>query len=80
MTRLKETVIHKRINITLPERTMKLLDRITEKGSRSAFLDEAVNFYVKEIGNANLKKQLRAGAIARAERDASLAEEWFALD
>ena len=72
--------MHKRVNITLPENTIQLLDRITEKGSRSAFVEQAVRFYIKEIGVANLKKQLRMGAIARAARDAATAEEWFALD
>ena len=80
MNILKGTAVHKRVNITLPENTIQLLDRITEKGSRSAFVEQAVRFYIKEIGVANLKKQLRMGAIARAARDAATAEEWFALD
>ncbi|MDO8582595.1 MAG: ribbon-helix-helix domain-containing protein [bacterium] len=80
MNTLKGTTVHKRVNITLPENTIQLLDRITAKGSRSAFVEQAVRFYIKEVGSANLKKQLRAGSIARAARDTTTAEEWFALD
>ncbi len=70
----------KRVNVTLPEDTLRLLDRVAQKGDRSGFVDRAVRFYVEEIGQANLKKQLRRGAIARAGRDLSIAEEWFPLE
>lgn len=72
--------MHKRINVTLPEATVKLIDRVTRKGDRSRFIDQAVKRYVEEVGRENLKKRLREGAIKRAERDLSLASEWFALD
>ena len=70
----------RRVNVTLPENTLQLLDRVAEKGDRSSFVDRAVRFYVKEIGHANLKKQLRLGALAHAARDLSIAEEWFPLE
>jgi len=76
----REITVHKRVNVTLPEDTLRLLDRVTEKGDRSSFVDQAVRFYVKEVGRANLKKQLRLGATARASRDLGLAEEWFSVD
>ncbi len=70
----------KRVNVTLPEDTLRLLDRVAQKGDRSSFVDRAVRFYVKETGQANLKKQLRLGALARASRDLSVAEEWFPIE
>lgn len=70
----------KRVNMTLPQDTLRLLDRVAQKGDRSGFVDQAVRFYVKEIGRVNLKKQLRLGAIAHAARDLSIAEEWFPLE
>ena len=76
----QEVTIHKRVNVTLPADTLQLLDRVAEKGERSGFVDRAVRFYVKEVGSANLKKQLRLGAIARASRDLAVAEEWFPVD
>ena len=34
--------MRKRINISLPEETLELIDRVTEHGDRSRFIDEAV--------------------------------------
>lgn len=70
----------KRVNVTLPPGTLRMIDRVTEKGDRSRLIEEAVRFYVKEMGRANLRQQLRAGAIARAERDLRVAEEWFPFE
>lgn len=75
-----QTTVRQRINITLPEETVRLIDRVTENGNRSRLIDEAVKRYVDEIGRANLKKHLKEGAIRRAERDLGLAEEWFSLE
>ncbi len=72
--------MHRRINVTLPEETVKLIDRVTKKGNRSRFIDEAVKHYVEEIGRANLRKRLEEGAVCRAERDLTLANEWFLLE
>jgi len=71
---------HKRVNVTLPADSLRLLDRVAAKGERSGFIDRAVRFYVKEAGIANLKKQLHLGAIVRASRDLAVAEEWFPVD
>jgi CopG family transcriptional regulator/antitoxin EndoAI len=73
-------IMRKRVNITLPEETLELIDRVTGHGDRSRFIDEAVKHYVEQRGRANLKKQVKEGAIRRAERDLALSEEWFALD
>ena len=71
---------YKRINITLPDITIKLLDRVVKKGSRSSFVDQAVHFYIDQSGQVNLEKQLREGAISRSKRDLSIAEEWFLIE
>lgn len=72
--------IRKRVNVSLPQATIQLLDRVAEPGSRSAFVDRAVHFYVRTVGQANLKEKLRQGATNNARRDLTLAEEWFAID
>lgn len=72
--------MHQRVNITLPEETLQLIDRVTEKGDRSRFIDQAVKHYVKEIGRTNLRKKLKEGAVNRAQRDLSLAGDWFVLE
>ena len=68
-----------RLNITLPEQTVRLLDRAVPKGQRSRLIDEAVKRFVREQGRVSLRKQLARGAKARAERDLDIAEEWFTL-
>lgn len=70
----------KRLNITLPERTVALMDRVAGKGQRSRLIDVAVHRYVEQESRANLRRQLREGAQVRAERDLHMVEEWFALD
>ncbi len=71
--------MHRRINITLPEETVRLIERVAAKGDRSRFIAEAVAYYVDTTGRAQLRKRLREGAIRRAQRDLRLAQEWFVL-
>ena len=77
---IKSTTLHRRLNITLPERTIRLIDRIAQKGNRSRLIAHAVEQYVKEMGRVQLRARLKEGAIARAERDRGLGSEWFALE
>ena len=72
--------MHKRINVTLPEATVKLIDKVAKKGDRSRFIDQAVKHYLEDVGRENLKKRLKEGAIKRADRDLSVAAEWFDLE
>ena len=72
--------MHHRINITLPEETVRLIDRVAVKGDRSRFIAEAVIHYVSTVGRATLGKRVKDGAIHRARRDLALAQEWFTLD
>jgi CopG family transcriptional regulator / antitoxin EndoAI len=72
--------MYRRINITLPENTLKLIDRISAKGDRSRFIDEAVREYAKKRSRAALRKNLKEGAIRDAEQDLAIAEEWFPLE
>jgi CopG family transcriptional regulator / antitoxin EndoAI len=74
------TIMRKRINISLPGETIELIDRVTEQGDRSRWIDEAVRRYIRETGRANLRKRLKEGAIRRAARDLHLAEEWLSVD
>jgi CopG family transcriptional regulator / antitoxin EndoAI len=72
--------MNKRINIVLPETTVAVLDRVAPKGARSGFIDRAVLNYIAAEGRANLRERLKAEALANAERDLSLAAEWFPLE
>ncbi len=72
--------MHKRLNITLPEATVELIENLAQKGERSSFIDNAVKFYAKQIKQKGLRERLKEGAIARSPRDLEIAEEWFALE
>ena len=73
-------VIHKRLNITLPESTIALLETVAEKGERSIFIDVAIKNYIKQIRQESLRENLKKGAITRSQRDLSVAEEWFDVE
>ena len=75
-----QTTARQRVNITLPRETLRLLDRVAKKGNRSRLIDQAVRFYIEQVGRDNLRRQLKAGALEHAQRDLELAEEWFALE
>ena len=72
--------MYRRINITLPEKTVELVDRVSKKGERSRFINEAIKRYVREVGRAKIRKELKAAYLEGAERDRQLAEEWFFLE
>ena len=72
--------VHKRLNITLPESTVALLETVADKGGRSVFIDTAIKSYIKQTKQENLRESLKTGAIARSQRDLSLAEEWFDVE
>ena len=72
--------MNRRLNISLPERTVELIDRTAGKKHRSALIDRAVVRYIQEESRVNLREQIADGARVRAERDLRLAEEWFPVD
>jgi CopG family transcriptional regulator/antitoxin EndoAI len=71
---------YRRINITLPEQALRLVDRVTSKGDRSRFIAEAISHYAGTKRRADLRKRLREGAVRRAERDRALAIDWSRVD
>lgn len=72
--------MHKRINISLPEQTVRLLDRVAPSGDRSRLIDQAVRYYVQALGRSNVRKQLAEGAQRNAGLDLEIAAERFGLD
>jgi CopG family transcriptional regulator/antitoxin EndoAI len=72
--------MNRRINITLPNETIELLNHIVPKGDRSHFINDAVQYYITEVEKKKLRERLIEGAIERSQRDLSLAETWFDLE
>jgi CopG family transcriptional regulator / antitoxin EndoAI len=72
--------VRKRINITLPQETLELMNRLAAKGDRSEFIKEAVEEYVKKRSRSSLRRRLKEGAAKEAELDLRIAQEWFDLE
>ncbi len=68
------------INIHLPDDTLIEIDRLAPQGDRVRFIGEAIQFYISETNKIAMRERLREGAIVRAERDLTLAQEWFVFD
>ena len=71
--------MHRRINVTLPEETLKLMDRVSPKGRRSRLIHEAVRLYIKQMRRKDLRKRLKEGYLRGAPADRRFAEESFFL-
>lgn len=70
----------RRLNISLPDETVRLLDRVAAKGERSQVIAEAVTKYVVEVGKARIRKRMKERAIKRSDLDLQIVEEWFPID
>lgn len=70
----------RRLNISLPDETVRLLDRVAAKGERSQVIAEAVTKYVIEVGKDRIRKRMKERAVERADLDLQIAEEWFSID
>ena len=66
--------MQRRINVSLSEEAIRLLDRLAPKGDRSRFLDELVKRTARD--RAQLRAQLKERAIRRADLDRLVAAEW----
>jgi CopG family transcriptional regulator / antitoxin EndoAI len=73
-------IMHRRLNITLPEETVRLIDRIAKRGNRSRLIDQALRAFLSGKQRVLLRKQLEEGARRRAKRDLALSEEWVPLE
>jgi CopG family transcriptional regulator / antitoxin EndoAI len=72
--------MHRRLNITLPEETVRGIDRIAKSGNRSRLIDQAVREFLRRKQRASLRKELKEGAQRRAKRDLAISEEWASLE
>ena len=66
--------MQRRINVSLSEEAVRLLDRMAPKGDRSRFLDELVKRTARD--RAAIRARLKEGYIKRAQRDREVAVEW----
>ena len=70
---MRGIVTQRRINVSLSEEAIRLLDRMAPKGDRSRFLDELVKRTARD--RAGLRARLKEGYIRRTTRDREVAAE-----
>jgi len=56
----------KRINLVLPEATIRTIDRLTRRGQRSRFIERAVQHYVATASPEAFAGATEAGSAARS--------------
>jgi metal-responsive CopG/Arc/MetJ family transcriptional regulator len=77
---MKTAQLHyRRVNITLREDTVRLLERAVPKmqTNRSRLIDEAVWSHIGRLSRRELRRRLHEGYARSGERDRQLVEEWF---
>ena len=74
-----KTDTYKRLNITLPSKTLERLDATAKQGDRSRLIDTAVKFYLSQQIREQIEESIKAGAIKHRKRDLLFAEETLDL-
>lgn len=72
--------MNKRLNILLPETTVKSIDRLARPGERSRFIDKAVQHYVSHQSTEAVRARLEQTAVRDQDIDDQVAEDWVAVD
>jgi CopG family transcriptional regulator / antitoxin EndoAI len=70
----------KRINIVLPEKTIRKIDRMARPGQRSHFIDEVVRHFIAHRSTEALRSQLERAAVRDRDLAREVAEDWYAVD
>ena len=74
------TGMNKRINIVLPEATIRKIGRFSKRGERSRFIDQAVQHYAATRTPQALREQLERTAVRDRDLERQVSDEWFAAD
>ncbi len=72
--------MNKRINIVLPQGTLRTIDRMVKPGGRSRFINQAVEHFVTHQSAEALRSQLEWAALRDRDLDRDVASDWFAVD
>jgi hypothetical protein len=70
----------KRINVILPEATVRTIDRLSRPGQRSRFIERAVQHYLTTGSPQALQERLKQAALRDHDLDLEIASDWFAVD
>ena len=72
--------MNKRLNIVLPEATLKSIDRLTKPGERRRFIDKAVQHYISNQSIEAVRARLERPAVRDRDMNREVAGEWSAAD
>jgi len=70
----------RRINIVLPEATIRTIDRMAQPGERSRFINRAVEHYIETQSAEALRKQLELAAVRDRDLDREIVSDWMIVD
>ena len=70
----------KRINVILPEDTVRAIDRNTRPGERSRFIQRAVQHFFATASPQALQERLKQAAIRDRDLDLGITQDWLAVD
>jgi hypothetical protein len=70
--------MHRGVSVTLPEETVRLLNRLGERGEWASIIDLAVRRYAEHAGPAEVRRRLLVGTGTHPRRD-DPAEAWSGL-
>ena len=70
----------KRINVILPEATIRTIDRLAKPGERSRLIDKAIQYYAATRSAEAVREQLKQAALRDRDLDQEIAEDWAAVD
>jgi len=68
-----------RINIVLPEDTLRVIDGLAPRGQRSRFIQRAVEHYVAAASPEAMRERLAAAALRDRDLDLEIARDWSAV-
>ncbi len=74
------TLKTKRVDFTLPIETIELLGQTAPRGKRSELVDHALKVYIRHLKQKELQQAMRKEALADAESNLIMAEEWSTVD
>jgi len=70
----------KRVDFTLPIETITLLGQAVPRGKRSELVDQALRVYIRHLKQKDLQQTMRKEALADADDNLQIVEEWSAVD
>jgi hypothetical protein len=70
----------RRINVVLPESTIKSLRKVAKPGERSQFIDKAVRHYISTQSKDALRALLEYTTVRDADLDREIMKDWAEVD